>query len=259
MTIFGAVALSSSSSSATFFSVSLFSASASAGDAAALAPSAGTCGPAGVSLLLLLLLSLCAEPSLIAETHARMSDFSALVAEFIGITACDAPCAAACLRAHGNSLERAVGAYLDGWRAPAAAPADGGEDGSSSSSTADQPRAPIAPRREQLLTEQDLCFGPVGTARRTLALSGPAHGGPQRCVFDAFRNFRQEGSSTRSNDNDNEEGDSTAAAPNDDNDGSENEGEDTPQPPPLPLQHTSPPPPCTCTCRQRETRRRARR
>lgn len=159
-----------------------------------------------------------------------MSDFSALVAEFIGITACDASSAAACLRAHGNSLERAVSAYFDGWRedstatATATAP-DGGEND-------DETRAPIAPRSEQLLTEHDLRFGPVGTARRTLALSGRAHGSPLRCVFDAFRNFRQEGASSRGDDEGSQNNDgSTAAAPSDSdgdsNDDDESGGENT--------------------------------
>ena len=153
-----------------------------------------------------------------------MSDFSALVAEFIGITACDASSAAACLRAHGNSLERAVSAYFDGWRedstatATATAP-DGGEND-------DEMRAPIAPRSEQLLTEHDLRFGPVGTARRTLALSGRAHGSPQRCVFDAFRNFRQEGASSRNDDEGGQNNDgSTAAAPSDSDDNSADDDE----------------------------------
>lgn len=117
-----------------------------------------------------------------------MSDFSALVAEFIGITACDASCAAACLRAHNNNLERAVTAYLDGWRGPTAAATAVPEcDG-------DAPlRAPIAPRCEQLLTEGDLGLGSVPAPRRAPVLSGRAHTGPQRCIFDAFRNFRQEG------------------------------------------------------------------
>ena len=107
-----------------------------------------------------------------------MSDPTASIAEFVSIAGCGVDEAAACLAAHDNDLQRAIGAYFDGWR-PQQAPNHPVPDDN------DSVREPIAATEDKLLDSQDLDFVPPHASKSS---SNKAH----KCGVVAFRNFRDE-------------------------------------------------------------------